>query len=227
MQLQGLPNIFQGSGTTGSYGFLWDVGIILFWLLVLGLLGWFVWRKVITPMRFPVEVVVVSKRGDKGNFLYTDKGRFARKKSGFEEFKLLKRKKAHIMPPSYNHLYPAAKGKAYLFLREVERNNFFPLAATSNINDQSLFDIGISNLEQKQWVMLEINKLMQELQPKLNTLEKYGHYIAFFITIILITIIIWIVMGKVSETNAVLSATQDRVSQIAERIYGGVVGSPP
>jgi len=227
LQLQGVPNIFAGSGGGGLGNIMGDIGILLIYVLFAGVVLFFLYRFIIKPMFYPIKVIVASRRGEKGNFFYEDKGRFIRKKSGFEDFKLFKRSKAHVRAPSLEHLYPAEKGRAYLFLREVEKNNFFPLMAADNVNDPSLFEAGVTTLEQKQWVMLEINKLMQSLQPKLNILEKYGHYIVFLVTMVIVVVILWIVMGKVSETNALLSATQDKVAETAKEIYGGLVGAKP
>lgn len=218
--------IFGGGGSSANVSKLvGEIGIILIYIIVIFVLGWLLWKFFIKPMFYPIRVIVYSKRGDRGVFIYEDKARFTRKRTGYEDFKLLKRHKAHVRSPSLDYLYNGSRGTAYLHLEEVDKSTYVPLLIPP-VSKYAHEAIKIT-AEQKQWVMLEVNKLLQSLQPRLNLIEKYAPYIAFIITMIICLIIVWIIFGQYTETNAILSATQEKVAATYKEVFGGITGAAP
>jgi len=203
------------------------IGYAVVWFIVFGGLAFLAWWFVIRPMTYKIDVDIISRRGDKGNFIYYDKGKFIKKRSGLEEFRLLKKRKAEVSPPSYEQVYNAQRGRGKLYLRELEKNNYFPLSATDNINDNSLFDSGIVDTLQKNLATVIMAKNAITYRPKQGFMEKYGHYLGFALLIVATFVIIYITLGKVGEISQALAQTGERVAVALEKVNTANMGATP
>lgn len=176
--------------------------------------------------KFPVDVLVLQKRGSDGGLMwYRDKGRFRRK--GTEEYYELKKNHKKLKPPSYNFMIPGSKGKPMVVLYEYARDMYVPVdvAHLEQIPERDVrgdivmedftgvdgspqirpkilhvVNLKAADEDMSQWAGV-FRRQCEEKYRKKSFLDKYGFYLMAAMMMVTCFVLAYLFMGAIASTG--------------------------
>lgn len=205
-----LTNGIQGMlPKVSTAGFLNTVLIIIVSVLVLGALGFWIW-KIRQNKKYGQFKVVIWEKDSTGNSheYYDRAGIFLDKKTGFKLFFLQKLKKG--LNPN-NVPYVTSKDKKgrlvkTVYLRRIGVSNF--VYCHVKINDGVTFTVGE---EDANWLEQEMEKIRRTF-GKEPLWTKLASYIMFIITVLVVMIVLISLFNKFTVLEKV-AASMERVTE--------------
>jgi len=204
MPAQDLGFGFLNSITTAKIGpVVVVVGEAILFMAIFGLVAWFLLR----PLLYKVDVFIFAKRGGGSNFVIgKDKGRFLKKRTGEQYFRLLRRKKAMVHAP-FENLYLNEKGKAAIFLYKESEDSYRSFNITfADVPIFAPIDADIKNM-----AILEMKRDAEKFQKK-GFMEKYAPYFVVIGGLVIIMIMFYMLLGKADAVAGALSHASDNLA---------------
>lgn len=191
-------------GKIMSYAFLIVICLVALWFFVL------------RPMSYKIRVIILSRKsGGMPSFSF-DRGKYVKLKGGIVKFVLLAKSgfgsifgyKWTMPPPDYEHLTLDNKGGSVLVLEKFGEHDFKPLHIADTYAN-SPFETVDSDV--KYWMTLEMKQAAQKY-TSMNFFDKYGGFIMFMIGMVMVVVILWMTLGKVSEMSGALAVAGDKMA---------------
>jgi len=159
-------------------GLVFGIGVFLFF-----------WKKLLLPMKFPVDVEIREKRGN-SLIMKKDKARRRKMKTGEETYELMKAK-TFIEPPKYSHYEINTKGKPILSLYSPTSNDYRPMKLDL-LDIEGKGKLTIEDKGARFWFVQE-HKRIREKYMKASWMERYAPYISMILlgTFGTIQLVIW------------------------------------
>jgi len=147
--------------------------------------------------KFPVDVMVIQKRG-KGFTAYYDKARYYTKKDK-SYYELKKNKRAKFKPISYDYLVPQSNGRPLAVIYEYMRDMYVPV----NIREIEKGDntkLGLKSIDEDMAFWGQQFRLEAEKRYKVQGFfEKYRDLIFFSMTFIMYVILVYFFINAISD----------------------------
>jgi hypothetical protein len=211
--------IFALEGITSSLGntfnatnFLMVGKIISYVMLGVGL-AIIVWLFIIRPTTFKIKVIIIARRSGGMPQIAYDKGKYIRK-DRIEKFIFLKRSgvfgnKLNIASPNADDRVVGEKGESVLIFEKFGEFDYRPLHVSDTFQNSPFIP---TDANVKAWMVLEQKLALQKYQ-KQTFWQQYGPIVFFLGAMVLIMIMLWMTLGKVSEISGALGASADRFAQ--------------
>jgi len=218
--LDSLLGGFEGMGSLGSVfesvtGMILPTLVALLVVAVLGIATYIIIKKA----KYNIRVIIFSKRKGRDKVLDDIGGYF--KTKGINSFKLKKMKIA-IQPPKFDYLFPTSKGNV-LFLRQQGQDEFYPLMPSISIK-QGL-DLQVISGDTKLWGVTMMQRI-REMYQKPSFFEKYGSYIIFGVTAMMVLVLIYVVLQKFDILEQVAQHLENTARILKETAIAFESGAP-
>jgi hypothetical protein len=206
----------QISTFLGQYTGILNTIVYSFIIIIFVSMCIFIWWKIKTWKAYNIQVRIYSKRKE-GFKTWDDWGGFVKNKKTGEVYGFrLKKLKIMIQPPNYDYLVIAPKGNV-LHLYQRSNDEFFVLFPAILFGKEGQHELILRVLEGdiQLWATTMIDRLYT-MYSRPTFFEKYGHYIIFFATALLIIIMIYLTLQKFDVLKDVANSFKESVSALRE-----------
>lgn len=179
-------------------------------------------------VKYDINVIILSKRAGGTLKMFPDKGAYIKDKDGIvSTFRLLKNRKARIVPPPYELLIPAKRGN-FLILYQLNEEEFVPVdidlkkvkvMAEDENGNATLMEVDLEPMpsDVKLWMASMFRQIKQTYGNE-SVWEKMLPIVTILIVGVLCILLVYFTVTNMGDFAASISQQAKAVSELASAV---------